>query len=136
MAKLSEIVKVDPKGRLTIPQSVREALGIEPGMHIVMVADLEKREIELTPLSAPPEKLYEIELRLLDKPGALAAVADVLARVNADQLITRCTTIVRGEEAECTMVVDFSKSTVTPEDLRTYLNALESVIQVRIRKMV
>lgn len=135
MAKLSEIVKVDPKGRLTIPQSIREALGIEPGMHIVMIADLDKREIELTPVTTSPETLYEIELRLLDKPGAFASVAEVLAKVNIDQLITRCTTIVRGEEAECTLVVDFSRSSITPDDLRTYLNALESVVQIKLRKM-
>ena len=36
-------VKVDPKGRLTIPQRLREELGIEPGDTLFVEADDERK---------------------------------------------------------------------------------------------
>ncbi len=134
MTRLSEIVKVDSKGRITIPQAVREALGVEPGMLMALIADFERREIVINPIASKPEAVYEFNLNLVDKPGALAAVTNVLARHKADIIASRCASIARGEEASCTLIVDMSMSDVDADIIKKELEDLEVVIQVRLRK--
>jgi AbrB family looped-hinge helix DNA binding protein len=134
VARLSEIVKVDSKGRITIPQAVREALGVEPGMLMALIADFDKREIIVSPIAAKPEVVYEFDLNLVDKPGSLATVTNVLAKHKADIIASRCASIARGEEASCTLIVDMSMSDVDAETIRKELEGLDVVIQVRMRK--
>lgn len=133
--KLSAIVKVDSKGRVTIPQSIRGALGIEKGMVMMIVGDVEKREIYLTPLSkAEGENIRYLEITLVDRPGALAKVTKVLADHNVDIVANRCTSVIRGEEGVCFIVADFSKSDITPEKLREELEGLDIVLQAKVKK--
>ncbi len=134
MARLSDVVKVDSKGRITIPQAVREALGVEPGMLMALIADFDKREIIVSPIATKPEAVYELDLNLVDKPGSLAAVTGVLAKHKADIIASKCASIARGEEASCTIIVDMSMSDVDADSIKRELEELEAVIQVRLRK--
>jgi len=134
MARLSDVVKVDSKGRITIPQAVREALGVEPGMLMALIADFDKREIIVSPIATKPEAVYELDLNLVDKPGSLAAVTGVLAKHKADIIASKCASIARGEEASCTIIVDMSMSDVDVDSIKRELEELEAVIQVRLRK--
>jgi len=127
-------VKVDSKGRITIPQAVREALGVEPGMLMALIADFDKREIIVSPIATKPEAVYELDLNLVDKPGSLAAVTGVLAKHKADIIASKCASIARGEEASCTIIVDMSMSDVDADSIKRELEELEAVIQVRLRK--
>ena len=102
--KIAEIVRVDSKGRITIPMVVRESLNIVEGMNLVLVADIEKREIVITPIPSSESDLYELYVELRDVPGALAHVSEKLAELGIDQVTTRCTTIKRGEVAECILL--------------------------------
>ena len=134
MARLSDVVKVDSKGMITIPQAVREALGVEPGMLMALIADFDKREIIVSPIATKPEAVYELDLNLVDKPGSLAAVTGVLAKHKADIIASKCASIARGEEASCTLIVDMSMSDVDADSIKRELEELEVVIQVRLRK--
>lgn len=134
MARLSDVVKVDSKGRITIPQAVREALGVEPGMLMALIADFDKREIIVSPIATKPEAVYELDLNLVDRPGSLAAVTGVLAKHKADIIASKCASIARGEEASCTIIVDMSMSDVDADSIKRELEDLEVVIQVRLRK--
>jgi AbrB family looped-hinge helix DNA binding protein len=134
VARLSDVVKVDSKGRITIPQAVREALGVEPGMLMALIADFDKREIIVSPIATKPEAVYELDLNLVDKPGSLAAVTGVLAKHKADIIASKCASIARGEEASCTIIVDMSMSDVDADSIKRELEELEVVIQVRLRK--
>jgi AbrB family looped-hinge helix DNA binding protein len=134
VARLSDVVKVDSKGRITIPQAVREALGVEPGMLMALIADFDKREIIVSPIATKPEAVYELDLNLVDKPGSLAAVTGVLAKHKADIIASKCASIARGEEASCTLIVDMSMSDVDADSIKRELEELEVVIQVRLRK--
>jgi len=134
VARLSDVVKVDSKGRITIPQAVREALGVEPGMLMALIADFDKREIIVSPIATKPEAVYELDLNLVDKPGSLAAVTGVLAKHKADIIASKCASIARGEEASCTIIVDMSMSDVDADSIKRELEELEAVIQVRLRK--
>jgi AbrB family looped-hinge helix DNA binding protein len=50
MKELRLKVKADSKGRITIPQHIRESLSIGTGTYFEMVVDLENKQIVLKPL--------------------------------------------------------------------------------------
>lgn len=134
MARLSEVVKVDSKGRITIPQAVREALGVEPGMLMALIADFDKREIIISPIATRTEAIYEFDISLVDKPGALASVTNTLAKHKADIIASKCASIARGEEASCTLIVDMSMADVDADTIKKELEELGVVLQVKLRK--
>ncbi|WFO75775.1 ACT domain-containing protein [Desulfurococcaceae archaeon MEX13E-LK6-19] len=131
--KIREVVRVDNKGRITIPLVIRDALDIREGMSLLLIADVDKKEILVTPISREA-KLYEIEIEIEDRPGALAEVANELAKHGIDQVMTRCTTLRRGEIAECVIVVDTSKASVADEkDLEELIKRIEPIRVARIK---
>jgi len=130
--KVSTLVKVDSKGRVTIPQSIRDLMGIKPGMLVSVVADVHKKEIIMSPIYSSLDKIYEINVDLKDRPGALATVTSLLAEHNINIIATRCTTIMSGEEGNCVIVADLSKSELDAESIRRRLEELEVVLQVRV----
>jgi AbrB family looped-hinge helix DNA binding protein len=52
-------VRVDPKGRLTIPQRLREALGIEPGDIFFVDYDIERNVLRYAKAENPFDALAE-----------------------------------------------------------------------------
>ncbi len=129
--KIKEIAKVDSKGRITIPLTIREALDIHEGMTVLLIADREKKEILLSPV---PEKakLAELSISVEDRPGVLAEITRVLADKGVDIIATKCVVIRRGELGECYMVVDYSKSILNDIlELVEELKRLEPVKDVR-----
>lgn len=131
--RLTSLAKVDSKGRITIPQTMREALDIEPGMPVVLLADLDRREIIVSPISASSKYIYELEVELVDKPGALATLTKKLADFNIDIVATRCASIARGESGSCTLIIDVSRSSLGIEELKRRVEELDVVTLVRIR---
>ena len=132
--RLTGLVKVDSKGRITIPQTIRESLGIEAGMLVAMLADTEKKEIIVSPIMAENAKVIQIEVTMQDRPGALAKVSSKLSELKVDIIANRCTSITRREEGECTFIVDISQSTTDVEGIRKALEGLDVVTQVMIRQ--
>ncbi|MDT7867001.1 MAG: ACT domain-containing protein [Acidianus sp.] len=132
--RLTGLVKVDSKGRITIPQTIRESLGIEAGMLVAMLADTEKKEIIVSPIMAENAKVVQIEVTMQDRPGALAKVTSKLSELKVDIIANRCTSITRREEGECTFIVDMSQSSTDVEGVRKALEGLDVVTQVMIRQ--
>ncbi len=133
--RFSELVKVDSKGRVTIPLVIREALNIVEGMNLILVADPDKKEIILTPLPATKGLLAEIRIELKDVPGALAQTAERLASLGIDQVSSQCTTVKRGEYAECIIIVDMSQTSKTVKELEEELSNLPVTRLVRVREL-
>ncbi|GAB6147851.1 AbrB/MazE/SpoVT family DNA-binding domain-containing protein [Stetteria hydrogenophila] len=131
--RLSAIVKVDSKGRITIPQTIRESLNITPGMPLALIADIDTREIVISPISEKSAEVYEIEMELVDRMGALAEVTQVLAKHGVDIIASRCVSILRGRMGSCTIIADLTSADVDAEKLREILENLEDVRYVRIR---
>ncbi len=50
MGNVKFLAKIDSKGRITIPQHVRESLGIGLGIYFEVVVNSERKEIILKPL--------------------------------------------------------------------------------------
>jgi len=133
--RLAEIVKVDSKGRVTIPLVVREALNIIEGMNLILIADPDKREIVLTPLPSAEGKLFEMRIEFKDVTGALAKASEKLAELNVDQVTTQCTTVKRGEYAECIIIIDLSRSGIDIDTVKTELSKLDEVRFIQVRPL-
>ena len=132
--RISGLVKVDSKGRITIPQTMRENLGIEPGMLVVLLADSEKKEILISPILTEGAKVIELNIDLKDEPGALAKLIEKMAQYKIDIITNKCMSITRKEEGECTFIVDVSQSTIDIEKLKSELESVDIVTQVRLRR--
>jgi len=129
---IEETVKVDSKGRITIPASIRELFNIREGMYLLMVADKNTREIKLVPLPIIA-KLMRIRVLVEDRVGVLAELTNFLAGLSIDIVSTKCVVLKREELGECEMIVDISRSTVTStETLLSELRKLEPVREVEI----
>jgi AbrB family looped-hinge helix DNA binding protein len=132
MLSIEETVKVDSKGRITIPASIRELFNIREGMYLLMVADKNTREIKLVPLPIAA-KLVRIRVLIEDRVGVLAELTNFLANLSIDIVSTKCVVLKREELGECEMIVDVSRSTITtPEYLVNELRSLEPVKEVEV----
>ena len=121
--RVVEIVRVDTRGRITMPTSLRETVGISEGMHVMLIGDLEKHEIRVIPFADPEANLYEMHVTLTDKMGALAEVAGILVDYKIDLLSSQSRTLRRGKSAEWFLIVDTSKST---DDLKNICGIISS----------
>jgi AbrB family looped-hinge helix DNA binding protein len=132
--QLPAMVKVDSNGRVTIPQTVRDALGITPGMYLVLIADVDKREIVLSPIAATAKNVVEINVEMEDKPGALAQVASALSDLNVDIIVSRCASVARGRAGVCTIIADVTRSSKSLDEIRESLESVPVVRYVKIRE--
>jgi len=133
--RFKELVKVDSKGRITIPLPIREALGIREGMTILLYADLDEKKIFLSPIP-DQAKLVEISLTVTDRPGVLAEISKILADNGVDIIALKCVVIKRGEVGECTFIADLSKSLITSAgELKDLVSRHEAVIEARVSEL-
>jgi len=105
----TEIVRIDSRGRVTMPSSIRDAVKLSEGMYVILVADLDKREVRIVPFADPEAKLVEFQVSFADIPGALAKAADAIAKQGVDLLSSESRTLRRGESAEWIVIADVSR---------------------------
>lgn len=134
--RIVEIVRVDSRGRITMTSSLRETLGIAEGMHVMLIGDLDKREIRIVPFADPEAQLYEFHITLTDKPGTLAKAATVLADHNIDLLTSQSRTLRRGKSAEWIVVADVSKCEINLEKLVEKIVESGAAVEVTYKKFV
>lgn len=133
---IEETVKVDSKGRVTIPSAIRELFDIREGMYLLMVADKNSKEIKLVPI---PITAQLIKLRLIveDRMGVLADITKFLASKNVDIISSKCIVLKREELGECEMIIDISRSNYAdPSLVEEDLRRLEPVKNVEVFKLM
>jgi len=129
---IEETVKVDSKGRITIPIAVRELFDIREGMYLLMIADKEAREIKLVPIPVVA-KLAKLKLLVEDRTGVLAELTRFIAGYNIDIISTKCVVLKREELGECEMIIDTSKTGwANPSIIVEELKKLEPVKNVEL----
>ncbi len=116
--RMSEIVRVDSRGRVTLPSSIREAVRLSEGMYVMLIADLDKKEVRIVPFAAPEARLVELHITFKDVLGALAGAAVVLAENGVDLLSSESRTLQRGGSAEWFAIADVSKCACKLEELK------------------
>ncbi|MEM1695653.1 MAG: ACT domain-containing protein [Desulfurococcaceae archaeon] len=133
---VEETVKVDSKGRITIPAVIREMFNIREGMYLLMIADKNSKEIKLVPLPIAA-KLVKLSVVLEDRVGVIAELTNFLASRNMDIISTKCVVLKREELGACEMVVDISKSDISDlKQIEEELRRLEPVKNVEAFKMM
>ncbi len=117
MAKL-ELVKIDSRGRIVLPQSFRDSLGFHANDSAYAVLDEENHRLCISP--AAEKNLVYIELLLGDEPGSLAMAAAALQKEGVDLVATESHSILRGKQAVWRIV---AKSQKPLPELRQALEA-------------
>ena len=128
--RMTEIVRVDSRGRITMPSSIREAVRLSEGMYVMLIADLDKKEVRIAPFADPVAKLVELNITFSDVPGALAKSARILAEEGVDLLSSESRTLRRGKSAEWVVVADISRCKCTLKELEQKIVAKGSAEEV------
>jgi len=136
--EIREFVKVDSKGRITIPTALRLALGIKEGMLVMLVAKLDRKILALIPTKVDKgQRLIKLVAVIKDKPGALLnlllRIRDILPEFDATS--TNCISIIRGEIAKCEILATISKEHAELENIKELSYRLmqsEDIINVEI----
>ena len=115
--RMTEIVRIDSRGRVTMPSSIRDAVRLSEGMYVILIADLDNKEVRIVPFADPEAKLVEFRIKFADVPGALAKAADALAKQGVDLLSSESRTLRRGESAEWIVIADVSRCKCKLEEL-------------------
>lgn len=132
--RMTEIVRVDSRGRITMPSSIREAVRLSEGMYVMLIADLDQKDIRITPFADPEAKLVELSIAFSDIPGALAKAANILAKQGVDLLSSESRTLRRGRSAEWVVVADVSRCKCTLEELERQIVADGAAKEVKFRR--
>ena len=101
---------IDSKGRVLIPQSIRDAANVKPDEKVVIGFDPSSRAITIEP--AHEKKLLKLDILLADKPGSLASAASVLAKLGVDLVSTQSHSSRRGEAAVWRVECNSGKATL------------------------
>lgn len=131
--RMSEIVRIDSRGRVTMPSFIRDAVRLSEGMYVMLIAHLDEKEVRIVPFADPEAKLIEFRITFADVPGALAKAADVLAKQGVDLLSSESRTLRRGQSAEWSIIADVSKSKCRLEKLERKLVEEGAAKEVKLR---
>ncbi|WP_457558078.1 AbrB/MazE/SpoVT family DNA-binding domain-containing protein [Candidatus Harpocratesius sp.] len=107
--KETEILKIDSRGRIVIPRSMRKGLGLKENSHIMLISNPEENELRIIPLPFSEENQTFIKIRIIiqDEPGALGQVAKVFGDLNLSLLYGQEVVIKKGQEAEWNVISPF-----------------------------
>jgi AbrB family looped-hinge helix DNA binding protein len=115
--RITEIVRIDSRGRITMPSNLREAVRLSEGMYVMLMADLNEKEVRIVPFADPKAKLVEFRITFSDMPGVLAKAANILAMQGIDLLSSESRTLRRGKSAEWIVIADVSRCKCELEEL-------------------
>jgi AbrB family looped-hinge helix DNA binding protein len=130
-----EIVRIDSKGRLTIPSHMREELAMREGSYAAIRMNSEERTISVSVFAGAQAKLLEIRLKIPDRPGALARAARTLSELKLDLLYSSSSTLKKGELAEWIVVADSVDAGKTPEEIRRRILENKDATVVEIKEL-
>ena len=127
---MNSIIRLDVRGRLVIPNEFRETLNLKKGDEVLLGLDTKTNTLTISPIYDKQCNLVKIKLEFGDSPGCLAKIANKLARMKIDLIMTESKSFQRGKKARWDIIADISKSTYSVSNIRKNLlqnNLIESV---------
>jgi AbrB family looped-hinge helix DNA binding protein len=134
MVHEQEIMRVDSKGRVTIPARMREELGMKEGSYAVVRIDREDRNVTVGLFAGAHARLVEMKLKIPDRPGALARAARTLSEMNLDLMTSSSRTLKKGDVAEWVVVADVGESGMTIEEVKRRILGNRDAMAVEVKE--
>ncbi|KYK32563.1 MAG: hypothetical protein AYK22_07360 [Thermoplasmatales archaeon SG8-52-3] len=106
---MTTIVKLDTRGRLVIPNEYREILNLKEGDEVLISLDSKTDTILISPTYGESKNLVKIEIEFSDSPGCLAKIANKIAKMKIDLIMTESKSSQRGKKARWDIIADISK---------------------------
>ncbi|NHV98825.1 MAG: hypothetical protein HA496_04165 [Thaumarchaeota archaeon] len=121
------LLKIDDRGRILIPQAVRDLMGLRPQSETVGTYDSERNVFTLMPVRQGGN-FVRIVFKISDQPGSLAKVANSLAASGINLVATSSTTLVPGKLAEWEVIADVDKNYPLKERLKGIADGLRDIM--------
>lgn len=118
---MNAIIKLDTRGRLVIPNEFRETLDLKEGDNILLSLNPQNNSITLSPIYGEENNLIKMQITFEDKPGSLAQIANLLANLNVDLIMTESKSFNRGAKARWDIIADISQSTTSLQKIKNKL---------------
>lgn len=118
---MNSIIKLDTRGRLVIPSEFRETLDLKEGDNVLLSLDSETNSITISPTYGRQDELVKIKIEFGDTPGCLAKIANKLAELKIDLIMTESKSFNRGTKARWNIIADISKANLSIPDIKEEL---------------
>lgn len=132
---MNSIIKLDTRGRLVIPNEFRETLNLKEGDELLLSLDTKTNTLVISPIYGKTDNLVKIEINFDDKPGSLAKLAETLAKINIDLVMTESKSFQRGTKARWNIFADTTKCPYGINEIKKTLLQNHSVESVSITKI-
>ena len=132
---MSAIVRLDTRGRIVIPNEFRERINLEQGDEVLITLDSETDTITITPTYGKSTDLVKINIEFGDKPGCLAKIANKVADLKIDMVLTESRSSQRGKKARWNIVADISKSSLSINDIKRKMLQSGFIESINIEKI-
>jgi len=99
-----------------------------------MSLDAKTNTLVISPIHEKADNLVKIEIEFDDKPGSLATLAETLAKINVDLVMTESKSYQRGKKARWYIIADIAKCPYGQNEIKKTLLHNHSVSSVSINK--
>ncbi len=132
---MNSIIRLDTRGRLVIPNEFRETLDLKEGDEVLMSLDSKTDTLIISPIYGEPTNLVRIEIEFGDTPGCLAKIAQKIADLKIDLVMSESKSSQRGKKARWSIIADISKYNQSTNELKQMLMQSGLVESLSITKI-
>ncbi len=132
---MNSIIRLDTRGRLVIPNEYRETLDLKEGDEVLMSLDSKTDTLIISPIYGKPTDLIRMEIEFGDTPGCLAKIAQKIADMKIDLVMTESKSSQRGKKARWSIIADVSKYAQSTNDIKQQLMQTGFVESMSITKI-
>ena len=118
---MNSIIRLDTRGRLVIPNEFRETLDLKEGDEVLMSLDSKTDTLTISPIYGEPTDLVRMEIEFGDTPGCLAKIAQKIADLKIDLVMSESKSSQRGKKARWSIIADILKCSQSTSEIKQML---------------
>lgn len=120
---------------MVIPNEFREVLNLKEGDEVLISLDRNTDTLTISPIYGKRINLVKIELEFGDTPGCLAKIANKIAKMKIDLIITESKSSQRGKKARWDIIADISKCSYSINEIKQILMQSGFVESISVNKI-